>query len=70
LGLGFFIAKTLLERSGARLELANRPKGGAAVTVAWPRAKFEQAPDKDAKGAARSPAPEGRAGLAVLAKNA
>src|SRR6476620_7316727 len=45
MGLGFFIAKTLLERSGARLELANRtaPTGGAVVTVVWPRAKFEQA---------------------------
>jgi two-component system, sensor histidine kinase RegB len=44
LGLGFFIAKTLLERSGARIELANRPGpfGGAMVTVKWPRAKFEQ----------------------------
>ena len=49
MGLGFFIAKTLLERSGARLELANRlpPEGGAAVTVVWPRAKFEQAPEKE-----------------------
>lgn len=48
MGLGFFIAKTLLERSGASLELANRPppKGGALVTVSWPRAKFERAPDK------------------------
>ena len=44
MGLGFFIAKTLLERSGARLELANRilPPGGAVVTVVWPRARFEQ----------------------------
>ena len=35
MGLGFFIAKTLLERSGARLELANKaqPLGGAVVTV-------------------------------------
>ncbi len=49
MGLGFFIAKTLLDRSGARLELANRlpPEGGAAVTVVWSRAKFEQAPDKE-----------------------
>jgi two-component system sensor histidine kinase RegB len=49
MGLGFFIAKTLLERSGARLELANRlpPAGGAVVTVVWPRAKFEQAPEKE-----------------------
>ncbi len=39
LGLGFFIAKTLLERSGARLEFTNRkaPKTGAVVTVTWPR---------------------------------
>jgi two-component system, sensor histidine kinase RegB len=45
MGLGFFIAKTLLERSGARLELANRlPDGGAVVTVVWPRARFEQTP--------------------------
>ncbi|MEG6508340.1 ActS/PrrB/RegB family redox-sensitive histidine kinase [Methyloligella sp. 2.7D] len=44
MGLGFFIAKTLLERSGARLKLANRDKspGGAVVTVIWPRARFEE----------------------------
>jgi two-component system, sensor histidine kinase RegB len=43
LGLGFFIAKTLLERSGATLALANRlaPEQGAVVRVTWPRAKFE-----------------------------
>lgn len=52
MGLGFFIAKTLLERSGARLELANRPppEGGAVVTVVWPRAKFEQGPEKASAG--------------------
>ncbi|WP_229309282.1 ActS/PrrB/RegB family redox-sensitive histidine kinase [Hyphomicrobium album] len=40
LGLGFFIAKTLLERSGATVGLANRTGGqsGAIVTVSWPRA--------------------------------
>lgn len=40
LGLGFFIAKTLLERSGATVGLANRTRGGegAIVTVSWPRA--------------------------------
>ena len=45
LGLGFFIAKTLLERSGARLSLDNRPKPltGAVVTITWPRAAFERA---------------------------
>lgn len=39
MGLGFFIAKTLLERSGARLELRNEnsPKNGAMVTVIWRR---------------------------------
>ncbi len=39
LGLGFFIAKTLLERTGARLTLANRlaPETGAIVTIIWPR---------------------------------
>ncbi len=43
LGLGFFIAKTLLERSGARVEARNRtlPRTGAVVTVAWPRAAVE-----------------------------
>ena len=39
LGLGFFIAKTLLERSGATVSLANRvgPRSGAVVRVSWPR---------------------------------
>ncbi len=46
MGLGFFIAKTLLERSGARLTFENRtfPARGAVVTVRWPRAVFEQFP--------------------------
>jgi two-component system sensor histidine kinase RegB len=44
LGLGFFIAKTLLERSGATLAFANRkaPEHGAVVRVRWPRVEFEQ----------------------------
>jgi two-component system sensor histidine kinase RegB len=44
LGLGIFIAKTLLERSGARLRLENRKAAqkGALVTVEWPRAQFER----------------------------
>ena len=43
LGLGFFIAKTLLERSGARLSLTNRrtPEGGAMITVTWSRMAFQ-----------------------------
>lgn len=46
LGLGFFIAKTLLERSGARLTFANRnfPESGAVVTIRWPRDVFERVP--------------------------
>ena len=43
MGLGLFIAKTLLERSGAQLGLANRPAPdhGAIVRVAWPRHVLE-----------------------------
>lgn len=39
LGLGLFIAKTLLERSGAALHFHNsaKPGLGAAVEVVWPR---------------------------------
>jgi two-component system sensor histidine kinase RegB len=51
MGLGLFIAKTLLERSGAELSFANgsdpylprseRPeRGGARVEVTWPRAQI------------------------------
>ena len=43
MGLGFFIAKTLLERSGAGVALANRPtpEHGAVVHVVWPRAAID-----------------------------
>ena len=54
LGLGFFIAKTLLERSGGRVEISNlgQTKGrkqsekahknsGAIVDIYWPRAVLE-----------------------------
>lgn len=38
LGLGVFIAKTLLERSGARLTFLNTdPRGHACVRILWPR---------------------------------
>ncbi|MBI1868463.1 MAG: ActS/PrrB/RegB family redox-sensitive histidine kinase [Methylocystis sp.] len=52
LGLGLFIAKTLLERSGASIHTSNiePPKTGARVTVTWPRAAFE-------RGAAPPPKP-------------
>ncbi|QPC43397.1 ActS/PrrB/RegB family redox-sensitive histidine kinase [Kaustia mangrovi] len=43
MGLGLFIAKTLLERSGARITLANRPapEHGAIVRVEWPRSEID-----------------------------
>lgn len=50
MGLGLFIAKTLLERSGAELSFANggsqtvelsRAKRGAIVVVTWPRGKLD-----------------------------
>jgi two-component system sensor histidine kinase RegB len=43
MGLGFFIAKTLLERTGARVEFRNGAKAGAIVTARWPRARMEGA---------------------------
>ena len=43
LGLGSFIAKTLLERSGAQVNFGNRTDGksGAVVLIVWPRRSFE-----------------------------
>jgi two-component system sensor histidine kinase RegB len=43
LGLGLFIAKTLLERSGATIQTSNvePPRTGARVTITWPRSSFE-----------------------------
>ncbi|WP_425053018.1 sensor histidine kinase RegB [Psychromarinibacter sp. S121] len=59
MGLGLFIAKTLLERSGAELNFSNgrdplTPPGdpgtrsGAIVEVTWPRARI--APERDERG--------------------
>lgn len=46
LGLGLFIAKTLLERSGARLRFENRgpETPGARVEIIWPRNRMESNP--------------------------
>ena len=46
LGLGFFIAKTLLERSGAGVNFSNKPEPltGAIVQVVWLRGAFELKP--------------------------
>ena len=52
MGLGLFIAKTLLERSGAQIDFANRRRhghaswtgqatGGAIVTVVWPLGELQ-----------------------------
>lgn len=49
MGLGLFIAKALLEGSGARLQFANGSAGGAQVTVAWPLAAI-QADDRAVLG--------------------
>jgi two-component system sensor histidine kinase RegB len=41
MGLGLFIAQTLLGRYGAALDFANRKEGGARVTIRWDRAAAE-----------------------------
>ncbi len=43
LGLGVFIARTLLERTGATVSFSNRvfPDHGAVVQIVWPRRSFE-----------------------------
>jgi two-component system sensor histidine kinase RegB len=53
LGLGLFIAKTLLERSGATVQTTNvePPRTGAKVTISWPRSAFERL----GSGASRPP---------------
>jgi two-component system sensor histidine kinase RegB len=49
LGLGVFIARTLLERTGAKVSFSNRtfPDHGAVVQIAWPRSAFETAETAD-----------------------
>ncbi|MEM7740995.1 MAG: ActS/PrrB/RegB family redox-sensitive histidine kinase [Pseudomonadota bacterium] len=43
LGLGFFIAKTLLERTGAKVTFGNQQsKPGAWVAISWPLAKLRE----------------------------
>jgi two-component system sensor histidine kinase RegB len=45
MGLGLFIAKTLLERSGADVTWSNGPNGGAQVAIVWPKRSFGAHPD-------------------------
>ena len=62
MGLGLFIAKTLLERSGAELSFANGSSplsksagaghpGGAIVEVVWPRSQIVASNPQVAVGA-------------------
>ena len=45
LGLGFFIAKTLLERTGAAVTFGNQQsRPGAWVAISWPLAKLREKP--------------------------
>ena len=41
MGLGIFIAQSLLERSGAELTFDNLVEGGAHVVISWIRANLE-----------------------------
>ena len=41
MGLGIFIAQTLLEHSGARLSFGNLPEGGGHVVIQWRRGNLE-----------------------------
>ena len=45
MGLGLFIAKTLLERTGARVTFSNGRSRGAVVAARWPRVFLEATPD-------------------------
>ncbi|HEX6860275.1 MAG TPA: ActS/PrrB/RegB family redox-sensitive histidine kinase [Caulobacteraceae bacterium] len=47
MGLGFFIAKTLLERTGATVDFKNGRRGGAIVSARWPRRAIEAPPAPD-----------------------
>ncbi|MES2033443.1 MAG: ActS/PrrB/RegB family redox-sensitive histidine kinase [Pseudomonadota bacterium] len=47
MGLGFFIAKTLLERTGATVDFHNGRKVGAVITARWRRDAIAAAPEHD-----------------------
>ena len=53
MGLGIFIAQSLLERSGARLAFDNLADGGAHVALSWNRANLEMAEKIRTPAAAR-----------------
>ncbi len=41
MGLGFFIAKTLIEQTGGRVQVRNQVRGGARIAVRWPRGALD-----------------------------
>ena len=45
MGLGFFIAKTLLERTGAEVQFRNARTGGAVIVAHWRRDAVEAPPE-------------------------
>jgi two-component system, sensor histidine kinase RegB len=47
MGLGIFIAQSLLERSGAELSFDNLVEGGAHVVISWNRTNLEAQPRPD-----------------------
>ena len=55
MGLGIFIAQSLLERSGADLVFDNLAEGGAHVVISWDRANLEAEARRDAAAAPRVP---------------
>lgn len=46
MGLGVFIAQTLLGHGGAELVFRNRPEGGAEVAISWPMAHLSGQGDR------------------------
>ena len=52
MGLGIFIAQSLLERSGATLTFDNLAEGGADVVISWERANLEAEARPDVAAAA------------------
>jgi two-component system sensor histidine kinase RegB len=52
MGLGIFIAQSLLERSGAELTFDNLVEGGAHVVISWKRANVEAQARPDVTAAA------------------
>lgn len=51
MGLGVFIAKTLLGHTGAQVAFGNRPGGGCEATVTWARRLLEKGERKETEAA-------------------